>query len=77
MQVLPSLFQSQNEKKTLYCDRVRTADGRTCKDIDPAEVSKRNAEYSERLNRLRQVRERWKNGELSDDEILMVVHELD
>lgn len=35
-------FIPKTKKKTLYCDRVRTADGRTCKDIGPAEVNKRN-----------------------------------
>lgn len=34
------------------------------------------AEYSEWLARLRVVRERWKNGEISDEEILKVVNEL-
>lgn len=108
-------FIPKTKKKTLYCDRVRTADGRTCKDIGPAEVSKRNAEfsevlseydkavnrnfkrvehyedkqsdkksgkdldyaeYSEWLSRLRVARESWKNGEIGDEEMLKVVHEL-
>ncbi len=109
-------FIPKTKKKTLYCDRIRTVDGRTCKDIGPAEVSKRNAEfsevlseydkavnrnfkrverfedkqsgekhgkdldymeYSEWLSRLREMRERWKNGEVGDEEILNVIHELD
>ena len=109
-------FIPKTKRKTLYCDRVRTDDGRTCKDIGPAIVSKRNAEfsavlveydkavnrnfkrverfegklsdekkgkdldyaeYSEWLNKLREVREQWKNGEIDDEEILKVIHELD
>lgn len=35
------------------------------------------AEYSEWLNKLREVREQWKNGEIDDEEILKVIHELD
>lgn len=35
------------------------------------------AEYSEWLIRLRDARERWKNGGISDEEILKVIHELD
>ena len=34
-------------------------------------------EYSEWLTRLRESRERWKNGEVGDEEILNVIHELD
>lgn len=37
-------------KRTMYCDRIRTADGKTCKDICPAEVSRRSAEFSEVLS---------------------------
>lgn len=109
-------FIPKTKRKTLYCDRVRTEDGRTCKNIGPAIVSKRNAEfsavlveydkavnrnfkrverfegklsdekkgkdldyaeYSEWLNKLREVREQWKNGEVDDEEILRVIHELD
>lgn len=108
-------FIPKTRKKTLYCDRVRTADGRTCKDIGPAEVSRRSAEfsevlseydkavnrnfkrverfedkrtgeksgkdldyaeYSEWLTRLREARERWKSGEIGDEDILKVIHEL-
>ena len=35
------------------------------------------AEYSEWLARLREARERWKSGEISDKDILRVIHELD
>lgn len=43
--------------------------GKRGKDLD-------YTEYSEWLARLREVRERWKNGEVGDDEFLMVIHEL-
>lgn len=39
-------FIPKTKRKTLYCDRIRTEGGRTCKDIGPAVVSKRNAEFS-------------------------------
>lgn len=39
-------FIPKTKRKTLYCDRVRTEDGRTCKSIGPSAVSRRNAEFS-------------------------------
>lgn len=39
-------FIPKTKRKTHYCDRVRTEDGRTCKDIGPAFMKKLNAEHS-------------------------------
>lgn len=39
-------FIPKTKRKTYYCDRVRTDDGRTCKDIGPAIIKKLYAEHS-------------------------------
>ncbi len=39
-------FIPKTKKHTHYCDRVRTSDGRTCKNIGPAFIKKLNAEHS-------------------------------
>ena len=39
-------FIPKTKRKTHYCDRVRTEDSRTCKDIGPAFMKKLNAEHS-------------------------------
>lgn len=42
-------FIPKTKKKTLYCDRVRTEDGRTCKQIGPAQIYKARIKYSDLL----------------------------
>ena len=42
-------FIPKTKKKTLYCDRVRTDDGRTCKQIGPAQIYKMRLKHSELL----------------------------
>ncbi len=109
-------FIPKTKRKTRYCDRLRTDDGRTCKDIGPAFIKKLKAEHSivlseydkainrnfKRVERFEEkltdeksgkdldyneyaewhreaskARELWKNGDLSDEEVLKVIHQLD
>lgn len=42
-------FTAKTKKKTRYCDRVRTDDGRTCKQIGPAYIHKAKLKNSELL----------------------------
>lgn len=42
-------FKPKTKKKTRYCDRVRTDDGRTCKQIGPQQIYKFRLQHSELL----------------------------
>ena len=42
-------FKPKTKKKTRYCDRVRTDDGRTCKQIGPPLIYKFRIQYSDLL----------------------------
>ena len=42
-------FKPKTKKKTRYCDRVRTNDGRTCKQIGPQQIYKFRLQHSELL----------------------------
>ena len=42
-------FSAKTKKKTRYCDRVRTEDGRTCKQIGPQQIYKLRINHSELL----------------------------
>ena len=42
-------FKPKTKKKTRYCDRVRTEDGRTCKQIGPQQIYKFRLQHSELL----------------------------
>lgn len=109
-------FIPKTKKPTFYCDRVRTEDGRTCKNIGPAFIKKLEAKHSvvlseydravnrnfkrvERFedklsdektgkdldyndyfkwhNKVHNAHKQWKGGQLSDAEILKIIHELD
>ena len=49
MWLLRTLFQSQDKEKNRYCDRVRTDNGRTCKQIGPPLIYRFRIQHSDLL----------------------------
>lgn len=109
------LFVAKTNKRTFYCDRIQTEDGKTCKQIGPpirmqmqselfgfkdydmavmrnykrmerysqgisgarAEKTLSWSEYEDWLQRAQAAKEKWIKEEISDDEFLEIVHQLD
>lgn len=109
------LFVAKTNKRTFYCDRMQTEDGKTCKQIGPpirtqmqselfgfkdydmavmrnykrmerhslglsgtrAEKTLSWIEYEDWLQRAKAAKEKWIKEEISDDEFLEIVDQLD
>lgn len=63
-------FIPKTKRRTLYCDRIRTPDGHTCKDLAPAFFQKMKAQVSTVLREFQQARNRnFKRVERFEDKL--------